>query len=57
MRLDASSVGASGDFPLAWTQSFGRGRSYYTALGHFPATWRDSRFQSQIVAAIKWLKN
>jgi type 1 glutamine amidotransferase len=57
MRLDASSVGASGDFPLVWTQSFGRGRSYYTALGHFPATWRDSRFQAQIVAAIKWLKN
>ena len=54
MRLDASSVGATGDFPLVWTQSFGSGRSYYNALGHFPATWRDVRFQSQIVAAIKW---
>ena len=54
MRLDAASVGASGDFPLVWTQSFGSGRSYYNALGHFPATWRDARFQAQIVAAIKW---
>jgi len=54
MRLDASSVGAMGDYPLVWTQSFGGGRSYYNALGHFPATWRDSRFQAQIVAAIKW---
>lgn len=54
MRLDAASVGGSGDFPLVWTQSFGGGRSYYNALGHFPATWRDSRFQAQIVAAIKW---
>lgn len=54
MRLDAASVGASGDYPLVWTQSFGSGRSYYNALGHFPATWRDSRFQSQIVAAIRW---
>ena len=54
MRLDAASVGASGDFPLVWTQSFGAGRSYYNALGHFPATWMDTRFQAQIVAAIKW---
>ncbi len=54
MRLDASSVGSSGDFPLVWTQSFGSGRAYYNALGHFPATWRDSRFQAQLTAAIKW---
>jgi type 1 glutamine amidotransferase len=54
MRLDASSVGATGDFPLAWVQPFGSGRVYYNALGHFPATWRDARFQAQIVAAIKW---
>lgn len=54
MRLDAASVGASGDFPLVWTQSFGSGRSYYNALGHFPETWRDARFQAQMVAAIKW---
>ena len=54
MRLDAASVGATGDYPLVWTQSFGAGRSYYNALGHFPATWRDARFQAQIIAAIKW---
>jgi type 1 glutamine amidotransferase len=54
LRLDPASVGAVGDYPLAWAQSFGNGRSYYNALGHFPATWRDSRFQSQLVAAIRW---
>ncbi len=54
MRLDAASVGASGDFPLVWVQSFGNGRTYYNALGHFPATWRDTRFQSQLTAAIRW---
>jgi uncharacterized protein len=54
MSLDAASVGASGDFPLVWTQSFGSGRSYYSALGHFESTWRDARFQAQLVAAIKW---
>ena len=54
LTLDPASVGAQGDFPLAWTQSIGRGRSYYNALGHFPETWNDSRFQMQITAAIKW---
>ena len=54
MRLDAASVGATGDYPLVWTQPFGAGRSYYNALGHFPATWRDAGFQAQIIAAIKW---
>jgi type 1 glutamine amidotransferase len=54
LRLDASSVGASGDFPLAWTQTLGDGRVYYNALGHFPDTWRDARFQQQLVGAIRW---
>jgi type 1 glutamine amidotransferase len=55
LRLDAASVGASGDYPLAWTQTYGAGRSYYNALGHFSETWRDARFQRQILGAIQWL--
>jgi type 1 glutamine amidotransferase len=57
LRLDAASVGAAGDYPLAWAQSFGSGRAYYNALGHFPATWRDTRFQRQLIAAIRWAAN
>jgi type 1 glutamine amidotransferase len=54
LRLDPSSVGATGDYPLAWAQSFGSGRSYYNALGHFPNTWRDARYQQQLIAGIRW---
>jgi uncharacterized protein len=54
LSLDAASVGAAGDFPLAWTQSVGRGRSYYNALGHFESTWRDPLFQGQLLGAIQW---
>jgi uncharacterized protein len=57
LRLDAASVGASGDYPLAWAHSFGSGRAYYNALGHFPSTWNDPRFQQQLVAAIRWAAN
>src|SRR5262245_23028374 len=54
LSLNAASVGATGDYPLAWTQNVGRGRSYYNALGHFSETWNDARFQNQIVNAIRW---
>lgn len=54
LRLDPASVGAIGDYPLVWAQAFGNGRAYYNALGHFAATWRDQRFQSQLIAAIRW---
>jgi uncharacterized protein len=54
LRLDPSSVASTGDYPLAWTQSFGAGRAYYNALGHFPSTWTDARFQRQLVGAIRF---
>jgi len=54
LTLDPSSVQTQGDFPLAWTQTIGRGRSYYNALGHFPQTWNDSRFQTMLKNAVRW---
>jgi type 1 glutamine amidotransferase len=55
LRLDAASVAASGDFPLAWAHTFGSGRAYYNALGHFSETWNDPRFQRQLLGAIRWV--
>jgi len=54
LRLDAASVGSSGDYPLAWVQSYGSGRVYYNALGHFASTWNDPQFQRQMTGAIRW---
>jgi type 1 glutamine amidotransferase len=54
LRLDAASVGSSGDYPLAWSHAVGSGRAYYNALGHFAETWTDARFQRQLAGAIRW---
>jgi type 1 glutamine amidotransferase len=54
LRLDERSVGATGDYPLAWAKSYGAGRVYYNALGHFSATWEDPRFQAQLLGAMRW---
>ena len=61
LRLDPRSVDVArgkrtdGDYALAWTKGYGRGRVIYTALGHEPAVWADSRFQSHLLGAIQWV--
>ena len=54
LRLDPASVGTEGDHPLAWTKSYGAGRVYYNALGHFSETWDDPRFRQQLLGALRW---
>jgi len=60
LRLDPRSADlgrgkrSDGDYALAWTKAYGRGRVIYTALGHEPAVWADSRFQSHLLGAIQW---
>jgi type 1 glutamine amidotransferase len=62
LRLDPSSVDLSRDnvhrhpygWPLAWTRSYGRGRVFYTALGHEETVWRDARFQTLLHNAVQW---
>jgi cytochrome c len=41
-----------GEHPLAWTHAVGDGTSFYTALGHDPATWDDPLFRSHVLGAI-----
>jgi uncharacterized protein len=40
--------------PLAWYHNFDGGRSFYTALGHVPATFSDAAFLQHIYAGIRW---
>ena len=63
LRLDESSVDLSTSgvhhrfygWPLAWTRLYGKGRVFYTALGHEPGVWRDPRFQRILTNAILWV--
>ena len=45
------------EFPLTWFRSYGKGKVFYTALGHRPEVWRDSRYQTMMVNAIRWASN
>jgi type 1 glutamine amidotransferase len=55
--VDLGSPGVNrtdGDFALAWTRTEGRGRVFYTALGHEPSVWRDAAFQQHLAGGIRW---
>ena len=42
------------DYALAWTRSYGKGRVFYTALGHYAEVWKDERFLRHLVEGIRW---
>lgn len=41
-------------FANAWTNTYGKGRIFYTALGHREDVWTDPRFQRHLVNGIRW---
>ena len=42
------------DFPLAWTHSYGRGRVFYSALGHPQDQWARADMRQMWLEAAKW---
>ncbi|CAA9370138.1 MAG: Cytochrome c551/c552 [uncultured Chloroflexia bacterium] len=44
----------NGDHPITWCHPYGGGRSWYTALGHRSAVWRDVRFQEMLLGGTLW---
>ncbi len=46
--------GAAGR-PLVWVRTPGRGRVFYDALGHFPATWADPRQRALVRSGLRWV--
>jgi uncharacterized protein len=68
MRLDVSKLDmknknvhrTDGDFAVTWAKMYGKGRVYYTTLGHVEENWDKPEFQQMITEAIAWamgLKN
>ena len=44
-----------GDYPQAWTRTYGAGRSFYTSLGHRDDIWsNDPVFRAHITGGIRW---
>ncbi len=62
MRLDPSKLDLSNprvhradhDFAVTWVKMYGKGRVYYSTLGHPRENWDDPKLQEMYAEAIKW---
>jgi type 1 glutamine amidotransferase len=61
LRLDLSKMPANagvhstnGDFPLAWAKMYGKGRVFYSSLGHDAKTWDNPDVYHMYFEAIRW---
>lgn len=45
---------AMGDHPIAWTRCVGKGRMFYTAIGHRPESYQQPQMRQLIVNAVSW---
>lgn len=42
------------DFPVAWVKMYGKGRVFYSTLGHTEESWQDPDIRKMYFEAIKW---
>jgi type 1 glutamine amidotransferase len=62
MRLDPSKLDLSNprvhrtdrDFAVTWARMYGKGRVYYSNLGHVKENWDNPKIQRMYVEGIKW---
>ncbi len=62
MRLDPTKLDlknknvhrTDGDFAVTWAKTYGKGRVFYSSLGHVTENWDNPAFQKMYVEAIKW---
>jgi type 1 glutamine amidotransferase len=61
LRLDTAKMPANaelhardGDFALAWAKTYGKGRVFYSSLGHDASTWDNRDVALMYFEAIKW---
>jgi type 1 glutamine amidotransferase len=45
---------ADHDFPVAWSKMYGKGRVFYSTLGHTEESWDDPDVRTMYFEAIKW---
>ena len=60
LSIDTASIDASkgkrkdNDYAVSWCQEYGRGKVFYTSLGHRKEVWSDPRFQKHLIGGLDW---
>ncbi len=48
-------IRADGDYALAWAKTYGKGRVFYSTLGHTKLSWTQPDVQKHYLEGIKWV--
>lgn len=46
--------GKDGDYAVAWCRNEGKGRVFYTSLGHREDVWTNPTYQAHLLGGIRW---
>jgi hypothetical protein len=46
--------GMGKDHPVAWCKEIGKGKTFYTSMGHDESVWKDGNFVQLIENALNW---
>lgn len=52
--LNGQDLKMGGDHPIAWTRCVGRGRSFYSAIGHLPELYAESGYRRLLGQGVIW---
>jgi type 1 glutamine amidotransferase len=42
------------NFPMTWARAYGKGRVFYTSMGHREDVWENPRYQALLLGALGW---
>ncbi len=51
---DAKNFGMGIDHPVAWCKQIGKGKTFYTSMGHDGSAWQNPNFVKLVENGIKW---
>jgi len=53
-KLKPMNMKPGGDYPIAWINTEGKGRVFYTSLGHREDVWTNPLYQQHLLGGIAW---
>ena len=42
------------NFPITWARAYGKGRVFYTSMGHREDVWENPMYQALLLGALGW---
>ena len=42
------------NFPITWARAYGKGRVFYTSMGHREDVWENPMYQGLLLGALAW---